>query len=56
MLALKVAFAPKTTVEEVEDLTNELERRIRAELPRMKKIFIEVDSKGDGRGLPTDSG
>ena len=29
-----------------------MERRIREELPHMKKIFIEVDSKGDGRGLP----
>ena len=51
VLALKIAFTPGTTVERVEELTNEMERRIRAELPRMKKIFIEVDSKGDGRGL-----
>lgn len=51
VLALKIAFAPGTTVEAVEDMTNEMERRIRAEMPRMKKIFIEVDSKGDGRGL-----
>ena len=27
------------------------EERIRAELPQMRKIFIEVDSRGDGRGL-----
>jgi cation diffusion facilitator family transporter len=52
VLALKIAFTPATTVERVEELTNELERRIRAELPRMRKIFIEVDSHGDGRGLP----
>lgn len=51
VLALKIAFTPKTTVEIVEETTNEMERRIREELPRMKKIFIEVDSKGDGRGL-----
>jgi len=51
ILAMKLAFDPGTTVERVEDLTNEIERRIRAELPHMRKIFIEVDSKGDGRGL-----
>ncbi len=56
VLALKIAFVAKTTVEQVEDMTNEMERRIRAELPRMRKIFIEVDSKGDGRGLPKNPG
>ncbi len=51
VLALKVAFTPKTTVEVVEETTNEMELRIRKELPHMKKIFIEPDSHGDGRGL-----
>jgi cation diffusion facilitator family transporter len=51
VLAMKVAFRPKMTVEEAEDLTNEAERRIRAKLPQMTKIFIEIDSRGDGRGL-----
>ena len=51
VLALKIAFTPGTTVERVEDLTNEMERRLRSDLPRMKKIFIEVDSQGDGRGV-----
>lgn len=51
ILAFKIAFRPKMTVEEVEDLTNEIERRIRKELPRMRMIFIEVDAHGDGRGL-----
>src|SRR5687768_17716457 len=27
------------------------ERRIRAEMTTMRKIFIEVDAHGDGRGL-----
>jgi hypothetical protein len=40
-------------VEEVEDTTNEIERRLRKELPQMTKIFIEVDSRGDGRGVET---
>ncbi len=56
VLALKVAFTPNTTVESVEDTTNEMELRIRKELPRMRKIFIEVDSRGDGRGLPRSEG
>ncbi|HSQ68163.1 MAG TPA: cation diffusion facilitator family transporter [Polyangiaceae bacterium] len=51
VLALKIAFTPGTTVEAVEELTNEMERRIRKEMPRMRKIFIEVDAHGDGRGL-----
>jgi divalent metal cation (Fe/Co/Zn/Cd) transporter len=51
ILALKIAFTPKAPVELVEETTNEMERRLRKELPHMRKIFIEVDSKGDGRGL-----
>ena len=51
VVAMKLAFRPAMTVEEVEVVTNEIERRIREEMPRMRKIFIEVDSKGDGRGL-----
>lgn len=51
ILAMKLAFRPDATVQQVEEITNEIERVIRAELPRMRKIFIEVDSKGDGRGL-----
>jgi cation diffusion facilitator family transporter len=50
LLALKVAFDPTLTVVEIEETTNELERRIRGALPRMKKIFVEVDAHGDGRG------
>ncbi len=51
VLAMKLAFRAGMKVEEVEDLTNEIERRIRAKMPHMRKIFIEVDSRGDGRGL-----
>jgi cation diffusion facilitator family transporter len=52
ILAMKIAFRPGMAVEEVEETTNEVERRIRAELPQMRKIFIEADSRGDGRGVP----
>ncbi len=51
ILHLKVAFRAGMTVEECEAVTNQMEDRIRAEMPHMRKIFIEVDSKGDGRGL-----
>jgi cation diffusion facilitator family transporter len=51
IVAMKVAFRPHMPLEEVEEVTNEIERRIRAEMPHMRKIFIEPDSAGDGRGL-----
>jgi cation diffusion facilitator family transporter len=51
LLALKVAFRPTMRVEEIEAVTNEMEASIRAEMPQMRKIFIEADSRGDGRGV-----
>ncbi len=54
VLAMKVAFEPALTVEQVERTINEIERRIRAEQPRMKKIFVEPDSHGDLRGVVPD--
>jgi cation diffusion facilitator family transporter len=51
VLAMKVAFAPDMRLERLEETINEIERRIRAENPAMKKIFIEPDSHGDGRGV-----
>ena len=51
ILALKIAFEKTMTADTIEECTNEIERRIRAELPLMRKIFIEVDAHGDGRGI-----
>jgi cation diffusion facilitator family transporter len=51
VLAMKVAFVPELRVGRVEEVINEIERRIRGEQPTMKKIFIEPDSRGDGRGV-----
>jgi cation diffusion facilitator family transporter len=51
ILAMKIAFRTRMPVEEVEAVTNEIEKRIRAEVPNMRKIFIEPDREGDGRGL-----
>lgn len=51
ILTMKIAFKPSMLVSEVEDTINEIERRIRAEMSTMRKIFIEVDAHGDGRGL-----
>ncbi len=51
ILAMKVAFAKTMKADDIEECVNEVERRIRAELPLMRKIFIEVDAQGDGRGI-----
>jgi cation diffusion facilitator family transporter len=52
LLAMKIAFEPTLRVAEVEDVTNRIEAKIRAEMPEMRKIFIEADSRGDRRGVP----
>jgi cation diffusion facilitator family transporter len=51
LLAMKIAFVPTLRVAEVEEVTNAIEAKIRAELPQMRKIFIEADSGGDLRGV-----
>jgi cation diffusion facilitator family transporter len=51
LLAMKVAFAPDTKLADLEETIDEIERRVRAAIPIMKKIFIEPDSKGDQRGV-----
>jgi cation diffusion facilitator family transporter len=56
LLALKIAFRPTLTVDQVEAVTNEVEVAIRSAVPRMRKIFIEADSRGDRRGLPASRG
>jgi cation diffusion facilitator family transporter len=53
VLALKIAFRPTLTVEEIEGVTNRIEAAIRAAMPQMRKIFIEADSRGDMRGVST---
>lgn len=47
LLALKVGFDPKLTVEELESAIDRMEDAIRAQLPRMKHIFIEPDTDYD---------
>lgn len=51
ILSMKVGFGRGMAVEDVERTIDEIERRIRAEIATMRKIFIEVDAHGDGRGL-----
>jgi cation diffusion facilitator family transporter len=51
LLAMKIAFRPTLTVDEVEEVTNRIEAKIRATMPQMRKIFIEADSRGDLRGI-----
>jgi hypothetical protein len=48
LLALKVRFQPEMALKDLERAINGLEERIRAELPMMKKIFVEPDSEYDG--------
>ena len=43
LLALKVRFAPQLSVAEVERAVDELEARVRAKVPIMKRIFVEPD-------------
>jgi cation diffusion facilitator family transporter len=51
VLAMKVEFAHDLKVDALEDVINDVERRLRADLPEMKKIFLEPDSHGDRRGV-----
>ena len=51
VLALKIAFRPDIKLFELEETTNLIEAKLRSVMPQMRKIFIEPDSKGDGRGL-----
>jgi len=44
VLALKVRFRPAMQLEELERVIDDIEARVRAELPEMKKIFVEPDS------------
>jgi len=47
VLALKVRFRPAMPLEELERVIDDIEARVRAELPEMKKIFVEPDSDYD---------
>lgn len=47
ILALKVRFEPALTLKDVERVINDIEARVRAELPEMSKIFVEPDSEYD---------
>jgi cation diffusion facilitator family transporter len=47
ILALKVRFRPAMPLEELERVIDDIESRVRAELPEMKKIFVEPDSDYD---------
>jgi divalent metal cation (Fe/Co/Zn/Cd) transporter len=51
VLAMKIAFRPTLSVQDLEGVTNRIESDIRSAMPHMRKIFIEADSKGDLRGV-----
>jgi cation diffusion facilitator family transporter len=54
VLALKIAFDPDMKVPALEDAINELERRVRRELPHMTRIFVEPDSVGEHEAPPRE--
>jgi cation diffusion facilitator family transporter len=56
VLALKVRFARGSAIEDVERTTNLLEARVRAEVPEMKKIFVEPDGDYDTARDPAMQG
>ena len=47
VLALKVRFRPGMQLDEIERVTDDIERRVQAEIPAMNKIFVEADSDYD---------
>ncbi|MEB2322936.1 MAG: cation diffusion facilitator family transporter [Sorangiineae bacterium] len=47
LLALKVRFRAGASLAEIERITDDLEARVRAELPQMKRIFVEADGDYD---------
>jgi cation diffusion facilitator family transporter len=49
LLAMKLAFSPELSVAQLEAATDAVEDAIRKQLPHMTQIFIEADSKYDGR-------
>jgi cation diffusion facilitator family transporter len=47
LLALKVRFVRSASVQDVERITNDIEERVRAAVPEMKRIFVEADGAYD---------
>jgi cation diffusion facilitator family transporter len=47
VLALKVRFRRDSTLADVERITNDIEDRVRSELPAMQRIFVEADGRYD---------
>jgi divalent metal cation (Fe/Co/Zn/Cd) transporter len=53
LLALKVRFAPQLSVAEVERAVDDLEARVRAKVPIMRRIFVEPDGDYAESGQPS---
>lgn len=56
LVNLTVAFKPHVTMAELPEAITRLERRIRAEEPGVRRIFIEAESLTPGREVPTRDG
>lgn len=56
LLALKVRFVRDADLQKVERVTNDLEERVRAAIPEMKRIFVEADGQYDAAFDPAFGG
>lgn len=52
MVAIKVRFDADMSVKDCERVIDDLESRVRAEVPAMKRIFVEPDSDYEGGAVP----
>jgi len=52
LLAMKVRFAAGTSLEDLERVTDDIESRVRAKFPQMKRIFVEADGDYDAAKDP----
>lgn len=52
LAAFKVRFVASLSVQDVERVTDDLEARIRSEIPEMSRIFVEADGDYDARFDP----
>ncbi len=55
LVNLSVDFASETSSDNVESVVRELDRELKAALPRVKRVFIEAEARRSGPELPATS-
>jgi cation diffusion facilitator family transporter len=48
LVNLSVDFADKVTAQRVEDVISEMDRRLKQNIPRVKRVFVEAESRKSG--------